>query len=242
MDTKALTQAGLTQNEAKVYLALLHLRRTPVGKIAEQSKVHRTNVYDAIRGLEKKGLVKSLNTDKSKQYEAANPENLMTLITKKKEKLKSIIPELKLGMQLAPKRSEVRVYEGLEAFKSMLNHFLDLGKDRLVIGAPSVAYKILLDFLDTYHKKRVALKISMKQIYNMEAIERAKVLNSFQYTEAKCFPKEYDAPVSTTICGDEVVISYWEGLPIFIHIAKKEIADSYRSYFKLLWEKAKKPE
>jgi len=240
---KIIMQVGLTENEAKVYLALLELGRSNIGKIADKGRIHRTNVYDTVKGLEKKGLAKCLEIDKSKFYEAADPENIMDMLKKKKEKLKSIIPELKLSKQLAPKKSEVHVYQGFEAFKSMLNHFLDVGKERYIIGAPIIAYQLLADFLKGYHKRRIELKIKNMQIYNFDAIERAKFLNSLPYTEARCFPKEYDAPVSTTICGDEVVMSYWgEDVPIFIHIVKKEIADSYRSYFKFLWGKAKKLE
>lgn len=240
---KILMQAGLTENEAKVYLVLIELGRSNVGKIFEKGRIHRTNVYGTVRGLEKKGLVKSLEINKKKFYEASDPQNLMNILKKKKEKLKSIIPELKLSKQLAPKKSEVHVYQGFEAFKSMLNHFLDVGKNRYIIGAPIVAFQMLVDFLKTYHERRIELKIQNKQIYNFDAIERAKFLNSLPYSEARCFPEEYNAPVSTTVCGDEVVISYWgEEVPIFIHIIKKEIADSYRSYFKLLWDKAEKLE
>jgi len=242
MDMKVLTQVGLTENESKVYLALLQLGKANIGKIAEKSRVHRTNIYETIKGLEKKGLVNLLEVEGVKSYEAVDPENLMDLVTKKEEKLKAIIPQLKLSRKLAPQKSEVHVYEGLEAFKSLLNHFLDLGKPRLVIGGPPGALRLLGDFLKTYHEKRVDLKVPIRQIYNFESMERAKYLDSLPFTDVRCLPEEYDSPVSTTICGDEVAMSYWKGIPIFIHIVKKEIADSYRSYFELLWNKAKKPE
>ena len=241
MDISIIKQAGLTENEAKVYLALLELGKSNVGKIADKSKVHRTNIYDSIRSLERKCLVKSFDEGKKKHFEAASPENLMSIIRKKEERLKSIIPEMKLSMQLAPKKSQVHIYEGLEAFKSMLDHFLDTGKERLVLGAPNNAFVRILDFLKIYHERRVRLKIPMKQIYNYTAVERAKYLNTLPFTEARCLPEEYDSPVSTTICGDEVVMTYWGDAPIFIHIVSKEIADVYRRYFKIVWGKAKKP-
>ncbi len=241
MDTAIIKQAGLTENEAKVYLALLELGRSNAGKIAEKSRVHRTNVYDSLRGLGKKGLAKAYEEDKKKYFEASAPENLMSMIKKKQERLKSIIPELKLSMQLAPKKSQVHVYEGLEAFKGLLDHFLDLGKERLVLGAPNNAFSRILDFLKIYHDRRIRLKVPMKQIYNFNATERARHLNTMPYTEARCLPEEYDSPVSTTVCGDEVAMTYWGEMPIFIHIINKEIADVYRGYFKILWDKSKKP-
>jgi sugar-specific transcriptional regulator TrmB len=241
MDAKrTITDLGLTENEAKVYLALLEFGRSTIGVIAEKGRLHRTNVFGTIKGLEQKGLVKQVEADGSKFYEATDPDHLLSLIKTKKDRLQRIIPELNLARDLAPKKSEVHVFEGLEAFKSMLNHFLDVGQERLVIGGPGSAYPMLSDFLDLYHKKRSMLKIKMKQIYNADSIARAKTLAKMPYTEVRCLPKEYDAPVSTTICGDEVVISYWNGVPIFIHIKKKKIADSYRCYFDLLWNKAQR--
>lgn len=241
MDTSIIKEAGLTENEAKVYLALIELGTSTVGKISEKSRIHRTNVYDSLNSLEKKELVKCTDKGQTRHYEAADPENLTRIIKSKKERLKRILPELKLSMQLAPKKSQVHVYEGLEAFKSMLNHFLDTGKERFVIGAPASAYPRINDFLEIYHQRRVNLKIPMKQIYNYNARERAKHLNTIPYTEARCLPKEYDSPVSTTFCGDEVLITYWGEVPIFIHIISKEIVEVYKGYFMLLWSKAKKP-
>ncbi len=90
--------------------------------------------------------------------------------------------------------------------------------------------------------QRVGFKIQMNHIYNLEAVDRAKFLNNMPYTESRCLPKEYDSPVSNVICGDEVILTYWGGeIPITIHIVNKEVSEVYKGYFKLLWDKAKKP-
>ena len=164
----------------------------------------------------------------------------MSIIRKKQERLNSIIPELKLSMELAPKKSHVHVFEGKDAFKSMLDHFLVLKKEIYVMGAPETIHKTLPNFLNNYHKRRIGLKISMKHIYNLEAADRAKFLDNLPFTESRCLPKEYDSPVSTTICGDEVMLTYWSEIPIFIHIVSQEVADVYKGYFKLLWGKSEK--
>jgi len=241
MDIGLIKQAGLTDNEAKVYVSLIELGKSKVGKIADKSRVHRTNVYDSLKSLKKKNLVKEFEENKTKYFEATNPENLMSIIRKKQERLKSIIPELKLSMELAPKKSQVHVFEGKDAFKSMLDHFLTLKKEIYVMGAPETIHKTIPSFLENYHKRRIALKIPMHHIYNLEAVDRAKILNNMSCTESRCLPKEYDSPVSTTICGEEVMLTYWGDNPIFIHIVSQEVADVYRGYFKLLWNKSEKP-
>ena len=54
-------------------------------------------------------------------------------------------------------------------------------------------------------------------------------------TEVKILPKEYMTPTHISIVGDKVGIILWSEEPLGILIENKEIADSFRSYFKLLW-------
>ena len=84
---ETLRETGFSQNEAKVYLALLELGSSNVGKIAAKSEVHRTNVYDALNGLSKKGLVSSITKGKITYFEVLDPEGLLNLVRDKEVKL-----------------------------------------------------------------------------------------------------------------------------------------------------------
>ena len=94
--------------------------------------------------------------------------------------------------------------------------------------------------LSHFHGKRIPLKIPMKHIYNHNAQERIAYLNTLAFTEARYLPAKFDSQVSTTVCGDEVVLSVWISPPILIRIKDKRIADSYKKYFDLLWNAAEK--
>jgi HTH-type transcriptional regulator, sugar sensing transcriptional regulator len=52
-----LSQAGLTENESKVYLALIDLGPSLAGSISRKTGIHRRTVYDTTEMLIKKGLV-----------------------------------------------------------------------------------------------------------------------------------------------------------------------------------------
>ena len=71
---------------------------------------------------------------------------------------------------------------------------------------------------------------------------RKNKLMKFGLTNTKYIPDEYNIPISTVIYGNKV----WIMLPagkhdqVSILIESKNIADSYRNYFKLLWKIAKK--
>jgi sugar-specific transcriptional regulator TrmB len=52
-NTDLLLGLGLSLNLAKVYLAVLRLQKTTVGKVASFSKVRREEVYRILPSLEK---------------------------------------------------------------------------------------------------------------------------------------------------------------------------------------------
>ncbi len=238
---KILEELGLSKNETKVYLALLELGLSSLKDITSKSGVHRTNVYDSLNRLFKKGLASHVTKDNKTAYEASNPEDLMTLLKEKESKLKEILPQLRLSNELAPSKGEAHIYEGIVAVRNVFYHFLDMKKPRYVYGVPKIASEMLGDFfLKRHHDTRKKLKLEMKHIYNSDAKTRIDLLNKLPYTESRYLPKEYDSPVATSICGDEVVLILYTKKPLVIQIKNEQIAKSYKKYFDLLWGIAKR--
>lgn len=236
---KILRELGFSKNEAKIYLTLLETGPNTVGKIAENSGVHRTNVYDALNRLIEKGLITYILRENIKYFEATNPIKLMNILKQKEQNLKSILPRFLANYKLT-KKSKVHIYEGIFAVKAILNDFLKVKKPILVYGIPKEALKLMESFIIHYHKRRVAKKIVMKHIYNEDAQKRIKHLNKLKYTEAKYLPEKYNSPVSTNICGNQIVLILWSKIPLVIQIESEEVSNSYKNYFGLIWEIAKK--
>lgn len=241
MNEKVLEEIGLSKNESKVFLTLLELGATTAGKIAEKSAVHRTNVYDALERLTEKGLVAHVTKGKTTVFEATDPRILMNTIKEKETKLQSIMPQLLLSKQMATEKSEAHIYEGIIAVRNILNHFLEIGQTRYAYGAPKLASEMIGNyFLENYHRRRVKQKIGLQLIYNNDAKKRIHFLNKQQYTESKYLEPEYDSPVTTCVCGGEVVMILYQKNPLVIQIKNPDIAKAYKKYFDLLWKLAKK--
>ena len=64
MDTKILTDIGLTQGEIKVYLALLKLGKSSTGPIANEAQISRSKLYSILDKLAKNILSQSEKTNK----------------------------------------------------------------------------------------------------------------------------------------------------------------------------------
>ena len=72
-----LSQFGLTEYEARVFLALLEKGALPVGELSFESKVPRTKIYPTVRSLESKKLIMQL-PEKPLKYKALAPEDTLS--------------------------------------------------------------------------------------------------------------------------------------------------------------------
>lgn len=235
---QTLLELGFSQNEVKVYLALLEKGLSTTTEIAKKTKLFRTNIYDALDRLMKKGLVSYIVKESKKYFDVSDPKNLLILLKEKELNLQKVMPEFELAKQLSKAKSEAYVFEGVKAFQTILDGFLKYNEPVLVYGIPRNAPELMKTFMPHFHKKRLEKKIAMKHIYNHNAQERIKFLNKIPLTEAKYLPSQYDSKVSTNVCGDEVVLALWTDPVFVIQIVNRQIANSYKNYFHLLWQDA----
>ena len=238
-ELQILEECGLSQNQAKVYLALLSLGSSTATSIIEKSKLHRPNVYDALDQLSKKGLVTHIIQDSTKYFQASSPDSLLNMIKEKETKMRFILPRLKLKEKFSEKKSKARVFEGINGIKAITEIILenlDSGENVLTFGIPRDVSEKMRTFLSNYHNLRIEKEITQYHIYNENAQERIELLNKMPFTKAAYLPKEYDSPSTTTIFGDYVSFFIWGDEPLAILIEDIRMAESYRNYFKLLWK------
>lgn len=235
-----LLDIGLSKNEAKAYLALFELGSATVTQISKKSKVHRTNLYDALERLKKKGLVSTLTKEKKVLFEATDPSVFSNLLKEKETKLATVMAQLELAKKISTNQSNVEIREGLAGVKSAYADTLKQGKPIYTFGSPKAASDLARAFLNQFHKERIARKIPMYHIYNADAQQRINEIKKWPFTFVRTLAPEYNSPISTGICGDEVALKIWdekEGMAIIIRDAR--IAKAYMNYFNLLWKMAK---
>lgn len=114
-----LKNIGLSDNEAKVYLAMLELGPAPVLEIAAKASINRPTAYFQIESLKKMGLVSSQNKGAKQLFLAESPDQLefiinreTKLIEQKKTELSKVLPELKTLYNLAEDKPLVRFLKG----------------------------------------------------------------------------------------------------------------------------------
>ena len=236
----ALEEIGLSKNEALVYLTLSDLGLTSAYRIADKAHLYRTSVYEALRHLIKKGLVAESHVNKKVLYEAGDAQFLSQFLENKRKKLDLAIPQIHLRQKAVMKKTEFQEYKGADAAVNILFHFLDFKEPILVWGVPKTAYSFLKHRIERFHDERLKRKVVMKHIYNSTAYERIVVLKKMRFTKIRILPALYDSEVATNVCGDEVMLVLYKPPLKVILIKDKDIADSYKRYFELLWKNAKK--
>ncbi len=251
MKEQILMDLGLSQNESKIYLSLLETGFSNPTKIAEASGVHRVNVYDSVNKLKEKGLISEVVKEGKRCFQAAPPESLKNILREKEMQLNKIIPELELQKKLAEHQHQVEMYEGHDFIRNMFIRFLEKKEDILDLGIPKFVLEQMskqgMDgeyFHNELHKRRIKQKQTMYHIYNSDAKDRIKFLNTLPYTKARYLPSDFNQVVTTTICGDELVIQVYHEdgqKPQSIVIKNENIANAYKKYFWLIWDKAETP-
>lgn len=233
MNNEELKQAGLTENESKVYLALIDLGPSLAGQISRKTGMHRRTVYDTTDMLAKKGLVGYILKNNRRLFQASNPERLMEIVKEKENILAPFINQLNQKFSSTKEKEETNFYKGKEGLKTVFAEQLE-SKEILILGASPEAYEVLQFYFKWYDKARKEKKIKVRMIASDRRLKRIPL------AEIKYLPEKYSSPVAVNIYGDKVAIVLWAKEPLAIVIKNREISDGYRSYFELMWRLSRK--
>ena len=237
MDGRVLTEAGLTEKEAEVYLALVELGSSSATHVIQKTGLHRAVVYDLLERLIEKGLVGHVIQGRKRFFEATSPNRLMGILKEKEEKIQTILPHL-LELSQFKEHLDIRIYKGKEGIKSIFEDILIEKRPWFVFGATGKFKELFHAYFIHFHNRRARLKIPLKIIFD-ERIKSEKREKELTYSKIRYLPKHYIKPSTTFIYSDKVTIIIWSPEPMAFLIRSKNVADSYRDFFDILWKSAK---
>ena len=237
----SLIEYGLTQKESAVYLATLELGVSTVNTIAKKANIFRTYCYDILKILTEKGLLTHITKRGVKYYETVDPDKFVQILRSKEDKIKKILPELKLLKATATNKPTTEVFEGKEGIKSLHLDILKSKQDHLVVGSTEKIIELLGPWFNYYVKERVKKKISVRVITEDTKKTREIMLSSKKELRNLRLYKKNKITATTYIYGDKVA-SVIFGKDIFGVITKsQELADAQRVFFEALWKDSNKP-
>ena len=244
MEELQLEKLGLTKTEAKVYLSLLKLGSTKTGLLVRKTNLHRATVYDVLKRLIEKGLVSYIIKGKIKYFQVTEPEYFLDKIKEEENKLKekeifvkNLVKELKDIKEESKIKEEASIYEGFKGIKVIFDDMLTC-KEYVVFGSRGKLKEILGDYFNIFQKRKKQLKIKARLLFD-ESFRNSDYIKNI-HGEIKFLPKEYNAPIAAFIYKDKVALIISKDIPTALLLENKEVSESFKCYFELLWIMAKK--
>lgn len=239
MDTEVLTQTGLSELQAKIYLYLiLHGQRT-ASEIATGIKEKRTTVYSALEKLGKLGIVNQKDRGKIAAYTPAHPSVLETIaekrlrsVARQTRNLEGNLPSLINFYNKHQNEPGVKTFYGIEGVQMIWDKVITTKKPYYFVR--SRHDKITSpEILEKFRNERVEAGIESEDITPSEFTNSGneEMYKKFMLTRTLLPPDEYDSPVEIDIFGDNVAFINFSKNGMSTLIESPEIADAMRQMF-----------
>lgn len=240
MNTDTLRKFGLTESQAKTYLALIkHGQLTPP-QLSKETGESRTAAYMALAKLEEIGLAKQLKDTKKQKYAPTNPSSLEKILAKRREEVAQAedlyhesLPNLLSYYFTHRPEPGVRFFQGEDGLKKIYeDHLRTKAYVSVLRTAADDGYfgEVLYRYLD----KRAELNIKSELMGPAlpGAVQWAGENDTrLKRTVTWIPPKNYTAPVEISIYGQKVsYISFGEEAVGMI-IDSPQIAEAMRQLF-----------
>jgi len=242
MNSNELTKLGLTEGEAKVYLALLKLGSSTVGPIVKESKIAYSNIYEVLERLIHKGLVSFVKKEKTKHFQANAPDRLKDYLDKKEEeilhqktKLSKLLPSLLSINKGKEKKLEAEIFSGFKGIKTAFAKLVeDYDKGEYIFFYTNYEedYERVDDFFVSLIPLLVKPKIKFRAVAD-KAYKNSNLLKKTKVIKTKFI--DFPIPGNIDICNNKVLITTWGDTPSSILIHSEEVAQNLTKYFEFIW-------
>ena len=233
-EKEILVKIGMSEQQARIYLALLDLGESTATKISERAGIERVHSYQIINSLIQDGAVSYIVKNNVKHFRAAGPQSLLKNLKSKEDELKSILPSL-LARAGNSAETKVEVYRGREGINSIFKMILKENKPYYFLGGIE----------ESCNKFRLENTIFVKRAEKLRL--KGKILarkneNFFmgRNEELRFFPGNFIITTTTWVWGDKTGIFVWQEPYYCILIESSQVAKSSIANFELVFNKSVK--
>jgi sugar-specific transcriptional regulator TrmB len=233
-----LAELGLDEKEQRFYLAALQMGSATVTDIATRAGISRTNGYDLLQRLERRGLLSQVQGNGARRIVAEDPKVLFDSWERTRGMLDSLVPELKSVFNGGLRKPRVRYYEGDAGIRRTLWATLECHQGPLcgilsmheLLEVPG--QKEMKKFISERVRRNLPLKVLRSHSRETEAIWPTSVAED---RELRYVPSAFD--FGTTMFIHDNTVSYISSKreSYGLVIESEEHAQLHRSMFEALW-------
>ena len=246
-----LRKAGLTESQAKGYLALIEHGELSPAELAEKTNESRTNGYMICEKLASLGLAIKKDDPKA-LYEPSHPSALEVLAEKRRKivqknemDVKNNIDSLISSYYESRETPGVTTEVGREAIESVYDAILRDGHPLEYIRSPHDSGYMSHEYYQDYGSRRAKAGISTRAI--TIKTDRSAQRWSPEYDKKRLIEErtwlttdDYDARVEWSVYGDKVSALIFGEQPIALTIHSKDAAESFRQMFNIIRKQGEK--
>jgi len=238
-----LRQLDLTKTETVIYLSLLESGVSSPPQLAKKTGIARTNTYNVLVSLIKKGLIEEHKEGKRKTYLARDPQALVNTIDRKREVLMRLLPDLRLLHATQKNKPKIKFYDGWESVKEIYLQATE-SKEILAIGSTKrlvdLDAKFFADFEETL-KARGVILLDVLTFSSREVAENTTSSLLGDLYDYVLLPQQVGDTMTDILVWDDHVALMSLEAPIFgTVITNPLIAHSFRVIGKILVQSLKK--
>lgn len=243
-----LIKFGLSDVEARVYYAALAMPNSSVDDISRRANINRTACYPVLEKLQKLGLVSKVKRNNKTVFKSSPPQKILDIIQEKAAGIEKIIPQLKTLYEVNRGKPDVKLYEGHEGMKTVLNMMLEEAREIFVFGDGNSFRRAIPGWTDQWSERRAKKGIKAKYLLKATSLaidvgkqyRRSKTLKC-RMTKYRVLPEAVEIEYNGfSVYNNKAVIFIYEKEPLAIVIESYIVTNLMRSVFNILWNLAEK--
>lgn len=237
---EALESAGLSEREAKAYLALFSHGEATVQELARITKLKRAGLYDTLEELSSKGIIHKIIGKTGVKFRAEHPDVIKEIIDRERSAFIKILPELSKLEHGESYKPKVSLFSGKEGFQKIWEELFTSNEKEFYIITDA---QHLLGYMKEHfiEKDLIAEKIrkgivSKQLIVFSEYAKKVVAKDKKENRISKYLPHYYKLSVTKIICGNTIVLISPIEENLLLHIVSPSIAATEKAQFDALWE------
>ena len=245
---------GIQESEARVYLSLAELGKSPASLLAKKLEMPRSTVYSVLDSLVKRGVISVEQSQETTFFVASRPEGFRQMVkaeaaenARRLSELESAAEELIPNLEPFFKNRnfsipKLQFFEGTKSVRAMLYEYCRewqksiAGQDFTWWGYQDHHFvETYRDWLD-YYWASMGPKEKIRLLSNRSATER-KLKDRVARRVIKVIPDRYQFSSTVWVVGDYVITIMTRQKPHYAFQLKDSVfAANHRLTFQMMWD------
>jgi len=235
---------GISQNAAKIYFAALEHGGATLTELAREAGLVRTVMAKPLNELFDNGLISKRQEGKRVKYYPSNPQELPSLLEKKKQSLKELSRVLLQQISVPDQNMQVRWYSGITGIQLAIKEFFEKSRGDFrqfenadtyeFIGVTFGSEIVELRLKTKRKNKLIVIGTREKTGWYQERLARAKdELREVLLVSGEEYP--FDANIA--VSDNMTIIFEYKQKPFALLIENSLVARSIATIHQMVWDR-----